>query len=110
MAAKKTVQVETADDDDDEDCTDADTERSIQDLTDEVMETFAPEHPVMVDTHNICELVSLSKLGKLPIKTLQHFCNSLEIDVSTFSGTRKQPFIEVLEGFVGRCNECKGNK
>ena len=51
-----------------------DKERNIQDLTEEVMETFAPQlqHPIMVDKHNVCELVPgvvrLSKLGTFPVK------------------------------------------
>ncbi|KAJ7363129.1 hypothetical protein OS493_011404 [Desmophyllum pertusum] len=40
------------------------TERNIQDLTNKVMETFAPQHPIMVDAHN-CELVCQSKTGKV---------------------------------------------
>jgi len=69
LAAKKNYQVDTAEDEES-----IEVERNIQDLTDEVMETFAPQHPIMVDTHNICELVRQSKLGKFPVKILGHFC------------------------------------
>lgn len=105
LAAKKNYQVDTAEDEES-----IEVERNIQDLTDEVMETFAPQHPIMVDTHNICELVRQSKLGKFPVKILGHFCTSLEMDVSTLSWKRKQPFIQLLENFVGRCVQCKGSK
>ncbi|KAJ7363123.1 hypothetical protein OS493_011398, partial [Desmophyllum pertusum] len=73
------------------------------------METFAPQHPIMVDAHN-CELVCQSKLGNFTIKTLRDICISLEMDVSTILETRRQPFVQLLKDFVGRCSQCKGNE
>ena len=83
--------MDTSDEEESINSNEVDAERNIQDLTSEVMEAFAPQHPIMVDTHNICDLVCQSKLAKFQVKTLQDFCTSLEMDVSVISGKRKQP-------------------
>ena len=109
LTAKKTYRVDTSDKKESINTNEVDAERNIQDLTSEVMEAFAPQHPIMVDTHNICDLVCQSKLAKFQIKTLQNFCNSLEMDLSAISGKRKQPYIHLLEDLVARCSQCREN-
>ncbi|KAJ7377726.1 hypothetical protein OS493_027289, partial [Desmophyllum pertusum] len=45
------------------------TQKNIQDLTDEVMTTFALQHPIMFDKYNICEIMfQPSKLSKFTIE------------------------------------------
>ena len=107
LTAKKSCQADTASDDDES--VELSTERHIQELANEVLENLAFQHPIMVENHNICEMVSQSKLTKLSLKTLQDICISLEIDVSTISGKRKQPYMSLLEEVVDSCS-CKRNK
>ena len=101
--------MDTSDEEESIDSNEVDTERNIEDLTSEVMEAFAPQHLIMVDTHNICDLVCHSKLAKFQIKTLQDFCTSLQMDVSSISGKRKRPYIHLLEDLVARCSQCREN-
>ena len=109
LTAKKTYRLDISDEKESINSNEVDTERNIQNLTSEVMEAFAPQHPIMVDTHNICDLVCRSKLAKFQIKTLQDFCTSLEMDPPATSGKRKQPYIHLLEDLVARCSQCRKN-
>ena len=61
----------------------------IQELTEEVMKTFALQHPIMFEKYNICEIVCQSKLSKFSVQML-------ELDVSSIPSKRKKP-IQALE-------------
>ena len=54
-----------------------DKEKDIQELTEEVMETFAFQHPIMYEKYNICEIVCQSKLSKFSVGMLQEICTAL---------------------------------
>ena len=45
-------------------------EQSIEELSKKVVEEISIQHPVMYDTHNICELVACSKLSKFSVQML----------------------------------------
>ena len=49
-------------------------EQSIQDLRNEVMAEMSIQHPIMYDTHNICEIVACSWLSKFSEQMLQDIC------------------------------------
>ena len=74
LTAKKSYQADTASDDDES--VELSTERHIQELANEVLANVAFQHPIMVEKHNICKMVSQSKLTKLSLKMLQDICIS----------------------------------
>lgn len=84
----------------------ANTEKDIQELTEEVMKTFALQHPIMFDKYNICEIVGQSKLSKFSVGMLREICTALELDVSSITSKRKQPYMDILQRLVDKCG-CK---
>ena len=67
------------------------TEKAIiEEMSDEVTKALALQHPIMYETYNICEIVGQSRLAKVSIRTLQNICASLELDVASMTGKRKQ--------------------
>lgn len=112
LAAKKTYSTDKPGDVGDEEVErhEPNTEKNIQDLTDEVMTTFALQHPIMFDKYNICEIMfQPSKLSKFTIEMLREICTALELDISSITITRRQPYIDILQELVGRC-DCKSSK
>ena len=66
------------------------TEKAIEEMSNEVKKALALQHPIMYETYNICEIVGQSRLAKVSIRTLQNVCASLELDVASMTGKRKQ--------------------
>ena len=62
--------------------------------------------PIMFNSHNLCELVSGSKLSKFSTSMLQDICNFYELDSSLVNGKRKTPYIDISLDFVCNCT-CK---
>ena len=72
LASKKVVQVEESEDEDEHaEELNKIREQNIQDLSNEVMAEISPQHPIMYDTHNICEIAACSKLAKFSVQMLQ---------------------------------------
>ena len=69
------------------------------------MKTFALQHPIMFDKYNICEIVCQSKLSKFSIEILREICTALELDVSSITRKRKQPYMDILQELVDKCGE-----
>ncbi|KAJ7388427.1 hypothetical protein OS493_037651, partial [Desmophyllum pertusum] len=66
------------------------------------MTTFALQHPIMFDKYNICEIMfQPSKLSKFTIEMLREICTALELDISSITITRRQPYIDILQELVG---------
>ena len=84
----------------------ADKEKDIQELTEEVMKTFALQHPIMFEKYNICEIVCQSKLSKFSVAVLKEICTALELDVYSITRKRKQPYMDILQRLVDKCS-CK---
>ena len=84
----------------------ANKETDIQELTEEVMKTFALQHPIMFERYNICEILCQSKLSKLSLGMLQEICTALELDVSSITSKRKKPYMDILQRLVDKCS-CK---
>ena len=78
----------------------ANKEKDIQELTEEVMETFALQHPIMYEKYNIFESVCQSKLSKFSVAMLQEICTALELDISTITSKRKKPYMDILQRLV----------
>jgi len=75
-------------------------------LTEEVMKTFALQHPIMFEKYNICEIVCQSKLSKFSVGMLREICTALELDVYSITSKRKQPYMDILQRLVDKCS-CK---
>ena len=60
-------------------------EQSIEELSKKVVEEISVQHPIIYDTHNICELVACSKLSRFSIQMLRDMCNfyNLTFNLST---------------------------
>ena len=66
-------------------------------LRNQVMKTFAFQHPIIFENYNICEIVCHSKLSKFSIGMLQEICTELEVDISSITSKRKQPYMDILQ-------------
>lgn len=107
LVAKKVVPVQYEEDEDEyEGETERMQEQSIQDLSTKVMIEISLQHPIMYDTHNICELVACSKLSKSLEQMLQDICNYYQLDISSINIKRKKPCIDLLATLVDSCS-CK---
>ena len=84
----------------------ANKEKDIQQLTEEVIKTFSVQHPIMFEKYNICEIVCQSKLSKFSVGMLQEICTALELDVSSITSKRKKPYVDISQRLVDRCS-CK---
>lgn len=45
-------------------------EQTIEELSKKVVEEVSVQHPIMYDTHNICELVACSKLSRFSVQMI----------------------------------------
>ena len=79
-------------------------EQNIQELSNEVMAEISLQHPIMYDTHNICEIAACSKLAKFSVQILQDICNFYQLDIPTINVKRKKPYIDLLTKLVGSCS------
>ena len=105
LAAKKRLSEEGNDEDDDDfdDLENAAMEAHIELLTNEVSRELVPQHPIMYDTYNLCDIISRSQLKKFNISVHKEICDSLMIDATDVSAKRKQPYIEKIEEFCTGC-------
>ena len=77
-----------------------------QELTEEVMKTFALQHPIMFEKYNICEIVCQSMLSKFSVAMLKKICTALELNVYSITSKRKQSYMDILQRLVDKCS-CK---
>ena len=69
-----------------------------------ILEECQLKHPIMCDTHNICQLYGSQKLGKLTLKMLRYFCCYFNMDdVESLSDRRKAPYLSFLNDLVQSC-------
>ena len=66
-------------------------EQNIQDLSDEVRSEMSIQHPIMYDTHNICEMVADTELTKFSVQMLQSICSLYQLDIESISAKRSSP-------------------
>ena len=78
-------------------------EQFIQELTEEVMNTVALQHPITYEMYNICEISQKSKLSQFSIQMLKAICSSLELETYNVKVKRKFPYIELLTQLVNKC-------
>lgn len=81
-------------------------QEEIEELTDNIIKDIGLIHPIMFESHNLCELATSSKLSKFSIAMLQEICIFYEQDTSSIKGTRKQQYVDLLTKLVDHCS-CK---
>lgn len=106
LSAKKTYSMDLPGQEEELEMHEIETEKAIEEIANEVTETFALQHPIMYEKYNICEIVCQSKLSKFTIGTLQKICTALDLDITSVTGKRKQPYMAIIEDVVARC-ACK---
>ena len=70
-------------------------EEYLDDLSRNIINKSGLFHPIMFNSHNLCELASGPKLSKFPTSMLQDICNVYELDSSLLNGKRKKPYIDI---------------
>ena len=102
MASKRSVDIVTEEDQEDENC--AHQEVAVSEMRQDVVNLVGLQHPIMYDTNNICELASSSKLtATFSVSVLRDICLSLDIDVSGITVRRKKPYVDKLQDLVKSC-------
>lgn len=102
MASKRSVDIVTEEDEEDENC--ARQEVALRKMRQDVVNLVGLQHPIMYDTNNICELASSSKLtATFSVSVLRDICLSLDIDVSGITVKRKKPYVDKLQDLVKSC-------
>ena len=106
-AAKKSIQVPSAtnlnDEDDDDDLLSAMAEKELEQMRRNILDEISIQHPITYESYNICEMAAASKLSKLSIAMLQDICKYYELDYSGIKQKRKKPNIDLLNELVGSC-------
>ena len=106
-AAKKSIQVPSAtnldDEDDDDGLLSAMAEKELEQMRRNILDEISIQHPITYESYNICEMVAASKLSKLSIAMLQDICKYYELDYSGIKQKRKKPYIDLLNELVGSC-------
>ena len=107
--AKKRKQVDYSDTEDEveeDEFKEMSNEENFEKLTNEILNEISISHPIMFETHNICELATNSKLSKFSVRMLQDICNFFEVDTSAIKSTNrfKKPYIDLLNELVATCS------
>ena len=89
-----------AEDEVQEDLTEATAEKNLQDLSKEVLDEVSIQHPIMYDTYNMYEYVSQSKLDKFSVPVLQDICSTFQLDTCDILQKCKKPYIQLIVNFV----------
>ena len=71
--------------------------RSVRDLIDK------PDHPVLVDNLDLCEMYQAGKLEALKVAHLRKLCTALQLEVHG-SKFRGRTYIDPLEQFLLTCS------
>ena len=106
LAAKRVAAADESQDEETEHQEEMDMiqEQSIEELSKKVVEEISILHPIMYDTHNICELVACSKLSKFSVQMLRDMCNFYQLDISSITIKRRKPYLELLKNLVQGCS------
>jgi hypothetical protein len=89
---------------DDDDALAAENETDLQDLQELVVQEVSLQHPIYYDRHNMCELISNSKMKRFAVPVLRQMCIHFDIDINDIKANLKQPYIDKLTVFVEQCS------
>lgn len=85
----------------------AEHEEALTALRNEVLEEIRPQHPLMYDGYNLCNLVTAQKLNKLTVSKLTEICHAFKLEVPPQEGRkRKAFFIDAVSKLVSQCSCC----
>ena len=95
MSAKKSLPAtcsSTADNDEEsiDELLASEEEIEFEHVRQELLNEFVIAHPIIFDTYNICQMVAVSSLSKLPIAVLEDICKYFELDYSEITKKRRQ--------------------
>ena len=71
-----------ADEDDRDDLLSAMAEQELEEMRQEVINEISIQHPITLQSYNICEMAATSKLSKFSIAMLEKICKYFELDTS----------------------------
>ena len=96
VAAKKSVLVslstsDLANQDYCDDFLSAMAEKELDEMSQEVGNDLSIQHPITIQSYNICETAATSKLSKFSIAMLEEICKNFELDTSTIKQRREKP-------------------
>lgn len=69
----------------------AENETDYYDLQELVVQEVCLQHPIFYDRHNLCELISNSKMKRFAVPMLRQVCIHFDIDVNDIEANLKQP-------------------
>jgi len=98
LASKKTLE-----NDNQEDEEVAAHEACLESIVNEAASEITPEHPIVYDPYNLCEMVSQNKLNEFSITVLKDICTSLGIDTAGITARRNKLYIDKIQSL---CQEC----
>ena len=108
LAAKKSVLVSSstsdlANEDYCDDLLSPMAEKELEEMRQEIINELSIQHPVTVQSYNICEMAATSKLSKISIAILEEICKYFELETSTIKQKKKKPCIDLLYTYVKSC-------
>ena len=81
----------------------AEDESNLDHIKDKIHHDIDIQHPIMFDTHNICELVKSKKLTKCTLPVLKDMCDFLNLGISgvlTKELRHKRPYVKKIEAYI----------
>ena len=99
MAAKRSTSALVESDESESDDDEHDFESELQhEINNHVLGEISVQHshPIMHDSHNICEMVMTSKIYSLSVTKLKSICEDFGLDTSDVTVWRKKPFVELV--------------
>ena len=84
----------------------ATVEADFQEMMTAVVDDLLPKHPLIYDSHNLCELASKGKFTTFAVSVLREMCCSFGIDVEDIHVKRRKPYADRLQSLCDACT-CK---
>ena len=84
----------------------ATVEADFQEMMTAVVDDLLPKHPLIYDSHNLCELASQGKFTTFAVSVLREMCYSFGIDVEDIHVKRRKPYADRLQSLCDACT-CK---
>ena len=91
-------------DTDDRDFQAAHEEEAYLSVRASIIEECQLVHPIVYETHNICDLYATNRLSKLSVAQLRLICSHFNMDMEGQPSRRKAPYISYISDLVGSCS------
>ena len=78
-------------------------EADFQEMMNAVVDDLLPKHPLIYDSHNLCELASKGKFTTFAGSVLTEMCSSFGIDVEDIHVKRRKPYADRLQSLCDAC-------